>query len=134
MRSRVALRLICASIALTVGCEPHTDPLALATLGQARPQAIVYLDDETLAVTDVSYRGGAWGEGRVIFLNPETGARYGTRFTPTENPQRIRIHRDLITLISSGPIDLSGAPRGEESASESEPDERWTALPPVRWP
>ena len=37
-----------------------------------RPQALVYLNEDLLAVSDVAYHGGIWGEGRVFILNTQT--------------------------------------------------------------
>ena len=83
------------------GCEWESPADEVATLGRARPQAVTYLDDETLAVSDVAYRAGRWGEGRVIFLNPKSRTRYGAWFTPISNPQRLKVIADQLAVVSS---------------------------------
>ena len=115
MTHHMSLIMLCVIGGLS-GCEwaPGADPVA--QLGGARPQAITYLSDDVLAVSDVAYRAGQWGEGRVIFINPHTGSRYGAWFTPSANPQRLRVMRDHLGVVSSGVIDLTSEPRGGWSA------------------
>lgn len=94
----------------------HDPTGEVAKLGEARPQAIAYLDEQTLVVSDVAYRNGRWGEGRVLFIDRPTKKLRAAWYTPAPNPQAIALAEDHLSVLSSGGLSLSGEPRGAISA------------------
>lgn len=72
-----------------------------------RPQAIVFVDESTLAVSLTRYDGKNYGRGEVVFLDAQTGERKSSFYTTQKNPQHLVLTEDFLFSVASGVIDLS---------------------------
>ena len=97
---------LCLTLCACDLTPPTSSPLTPPT---ARPQAITLTSDgEHLAVTDVSFREGGWGEGRLLLFHINTRARPLTWYTPNPNPQALLSAPNGLLVVSGGRLDLTG--------------------------
>ena len=83
---------------------------------KARLQAISYLDEKTLAVSDTAYYEGEWEEGRVILIDLESKRRLGVWYSSVSNPQGLVTSTDSLAVLSSGNLVLGESPQGSWSS------------------
>ncbi len=81
----------------------------------ARLQAVTFIDDQTLAVSDTAYYEGEWEEGRVILIDLSTQERLGAWYSPITNPQALQSDADSLAVLSSGELSLGEQPQGSWS-------------------
>ena len=106
-----------ASFCLIQACdyESRAD-IAFFSETKARLQAITYVDDRTIAVSDTAYYRGEWGEGRVILVDVKSKERLGVWHTPIANPQALIASTDSLAVLASGHLVLGQAPQGSWSS------------------
>ena len=126
--------LLYIGVTLSIGCAP-SDPPAASSGPTARPQAITYLDEGRIAVTDVAYGEGSWGEGRLLVIDTERETLIGARYTPHANPQAMVLEASRLSVINGGILNLAETPTSgwasvlqvsiEDPLGVAESDFRW---------
>ncbi|MEE2644790.1 MAG: hypothetical protein VYD19_07640 [Myxococcota bacterium] len=102
------LSLIWAPLALLLCCAPRQgDAPREGLLG--RPQAILWLDERRLLVTDSGYTPSEWAPGRLLMIDWQSG-QIKAQETGALNPQALALDERWVYLLNSGPLDLSQDP------------------------
>ncbi len=101
--------LIWVSLASLSGCFDgiRTGATDIANEDAGRPQSLVFIDENTLAVGLTHFDGEAYGAGELVILDPMTGQSKTRLQTTALNPQSLILHQNQLVVVESGQIDLS---------------------------
>ncbi|MAA79210.1 MAG: hypothetical protein CL916_08105 [Deltaproteobacteria bacterium] len=115
--SRLKLISFLMSSLLVHACDYESEAdSAFFNETKARLQAISYLNDKTIAVSDTAYYRGEWDEGRVILIDLESKRRLGVWYSSVSNPQGLVASTDSLAVLSSGNLVLGQSPQGSWSS------------------
>lgn len=123
---------------LLLGChETPTEAPRLETSAFDRPQAVLFLEDGRLVVSNSGYRPDGWAPGVLSVIGPD-GVLLQRVQTSWRNPQQLRLWRGGVLSVSTGALDLSdferptaAEPGGLELFDERRLDRRWAVEIPV---
>jgi len=120
-RSALRLSLLCA---LLSACQPQTErSQASELLNTPSLQAIEVIKEGTspaltglIAVTDVAFRGGAWGEGRVLIIDPNQRTLMGAYYPLQANPLHLMSVEGGLVSLQAGTLTLGDRPRSAHAS------------------
>lgn len=103
---------IALALALAACDGPPAAPPAAAPGLFDHPQALLFVDG-MLVVANSGFRDGgpgAWAPGSLTVLDPTSGEAIARLPTSRPNPQALHRHGDLLYVVDTGPLDLTGDP------------------------
>ena len=121
IKSNQALFLILFFFINITGCistNQETSYLVSSSLVDPRPQPILSLNSDLIAIGDVKYQGGVWGQGQLVLFNVQTNQVERIFELPVANPQRLFMDDQFLYVLSTGTM----------SFNRETPQSSWSAL------